>query len=88
MKWGWIRNIPTEIPFKGWPRGKTGQTGFRNRSDRFPSGNQQKIEFEILKLELRTNMRDMFKMSPVTSSFDVTLEASNLYPKPLFLRER
>jgi hypothetical protein len=32
---GWIRNIPTEIPFKGWPRGKTGQTGFRNWSDRF-----------------------------------------------------
>jgi hypothetical protein len=27
---GWIRNIPTEIPFKGWPQGKTGQTGFRN----------------------------------------------------------
>jgi hypothetical protein len=51
MKWGWISNIPTEIPFKRWPRGKTGQTGFRNRSDRFPSGNQQKIEFEILKLE-------------------------------------
>jgi hypothetical protein len=29
-------------------------------------------------------MRDMFKMSPVTSSFDETLEASNLYPKPPF----
>jgi hypothetical protein len=29
-------------------------------------------------------MRDMFKMSPVTSSFDETPEASNLYPKPHF----
>jgi hypothetical protein len=38
----WIRNIPTEIPLKGWPWGKTGQTGFRNQSDRFPSGNQTK----------------------------------------------
>jgi hypothetical protein len=41
---GWIRNIPTEIPFKGWPQGKTGQTGFRNWSDRFPTGNLLKIE--------------------------------------------
>jgi hypothetical protein len=38
-----------------------------------------KIEFEILKLKLRTNMRDMFKMSPVTSSFDEIREASTLY---------
>jgi hypothetical protein len=88
MKWGWIRNIPNKIPFKGWPRGKTGQTGFINQSDRFPSGNLLKIEFEILKLQLRTNMRDMFKMSPDTSSFDETPEASTLYPKSLFLRER
>jgi hypothetical protein len=42
------------------------------------------VEFEILKLELRTNKRDMFKMSPVTSSFEVTPEASNLYPKTPF----
>jgi hypothetical protein len=70
------------------PWGKTGQTGFRNRSDRFLSGNLLKIEFERLKLELRTNMRDMFKMSSDISSFEETPEASTLYPKPLFLRER
>jgi hypothetical protein len=46
------------------------------------------IEFEILKLELRTNMGDMFKMSSDTSSFDETPEASTLYPNPLFFRER
>jgi hypothetical protein len=45
-------------------------------SETGPSGNLLKIEFEILKLKLRTNMRDMFKMSPVTSSFDETPEAS------------
>jgi hypothetical protein len=32
-------------------------------------------------------MGDMFKMSSDTSSFDETPEASNLYPKHLFLRE-
>jgi hypothetical protein len=52
MKWGWIGNIPTEILFKGWPRGKTGQTDFGNRLDRFPLGNLLKIDYEILKLEL------------------------------------
>jgi hypothetical protein len=89
MKWGWIENIPTEIPLKGVARGKTGQTGFRDRSDRFPSGNQKMVDLEILKLELRTNKSDMFKRSPVTSSFKVTPEASNLYPKtPFSLRER
>jgi hypothetical protein len=76
---GWIRNIPTEIPFKGWPRDKTGQTGFRNRSVRFPSGNLLKMKFEKLKLELRTNMRHTFRMSPDISSFDETPEASTLY---------
>jgi hypothetical protein len=29
-------------------------------------------------------MRDMFKMSPITSSFEETPEASNLYPKTPF----
>jgi hypothetical protein len=33
-------------------------------------------------------MRDMFMMSPDTSSFEETPEALTLYPKPLFLRER
>jgi hypothetical protein len=42
------------------------------------------VEFEILKLELRTNKRDMFKMSLDTNSFEVTPEASNLYPKTPF----
>jgi hypothetical protein len=81
MKWGWIGNIPTEIPLKGVAPGK-------NRSDRFPSGNQKMVEYEILKLELRIKERDMFKMSPVTSSFKVTPEASNLYPKTPFFSER
>jgi hypothetical protein len=61
----------------------------KNRSDRFPSGNQKMVEFELLKLKLRTNKSDMFKRSPVTSSFKETPEASNLYPKtPFFSRER
>jgi hypothetical protein len=88
MKWGWIGNNPTEIPLKGVAPGKTGQTGSRSWSDRFPSGNQKMVEYEILKLELRINERDMFKMSPVTSSFKVTPEASNLYPKTPFFSER
>jgi hypothetical protein len=46
------------------------------------------VEFEILKLELRTNKSDMFKRSPVTSPFKVTPEASNLYPKTPFFSER
>jgi hypothetical protein len=45
------------------------------------------VEFEILKLESRINERDMFKMIPVTSSFKVTPEASNLYPKTPFFSE-
>jgi hypothetical protein len=45
------------------------------------------VDFDILRLELRTNKRDMFKMSPVTSSFEVTPEASNLYPKTPFFSE-
>jgi hypothetical protein len=79
VKWGWIRNIPNGIPIKGWPRGKTGQTGFRNLSDQFPSGNLLKIESEILKLDLRTNKRDKIKMIPDTSPFAEKPEASTLY---------
>jgi hypothetical protein len=59
--------------------GKTGQTGFRNRSDRFPSVNMLKIESEIFKLDLRTNKRDKIKMSPDTSPFAEKPEASTLY---------
>jgi hypothetical protein len=42
------------------------------------------VEFELLKLKLRTNKSDMFRRSPVTSSFKETPEASNLYPKTPF----
>jgi hypothetical protein len=41
MKWGWIRNIPTEIPLRGGPGvkpvrpvSKTGQTGFPEETNR------------------------------------------------------
>jgi hypothetical protein len=40
-----------------------------------------------LKLELRTNMRDMFKMSPVTSSFDETWSFKSLSKTPFSPRE-
>jgi hypothetical protein len=66
------------------PRGKTGQTGFRNQSERFPLGNLLKMKFEMLKLELRTNMRDTFRMSPDITSFDEIPEASILLSKTPF----
>jgi hypothetical protein len=87
VKWGWIRNIPPGIPFKEWTRGKTGQTSFRNQSGWFPSGNQLKLRFEILKLDLRTNMRDMYKISPDTSSFAENLKLHFLFKTPFSLRE-
>jgi hypothetical protein len=42
------------------------------------------MKFEMLKLELRTNMRDTFRMSPDISSFDEIPEASILLSKTPF----
>jgi hypothetical protein len=63
---------------------QTGQTGFRNWSNWFPLGNQLKTRFEILKLDLRTNMRDKFKIRSDTSSFTENLKLQLFIPKPPF----
>jgi hypothetical protein len=72
-------NIPHEIPLKGCSEA--------NRSDRFPSGNQLKIDSEILKFVPRTNIRDMFKRCPNISFFSEKSKASTLFPKKHFLHE-
>jgi hypothetical protein len=82
VKWGWIGNIPSGIPLKGWTRGKPVRPV--SESDWFPSGNQLNLRSRELKLDLRTNMRDKFQICWDTSSFSEKLVASTLYPKTPF----